>query len=144
MDKITSARLVQISERNDKKYGDVEVYFEDRTEPFMVEFASAQDNDVVMTHVYQKSVSTELDWFDNNLHQAYEDVTMSLFTRETHQTNLGTREEFKQSVLEFGDVREELLRQLAAEGKSDPAEQRNRETTVESGDLDSGGDVFIV
>jgi hypothetical protein len=105
---VLDAKLVKISERNDVRCADVEVHMKGTDDVLLVEFTQSADNDYDMAHIYRKEVSQEIDGYDNNLHKAYKDVTVDMFENEKLRTNWGVREEFKQKVLAFGSVREDL------------------------------------
>jgi hypothetical protein len=105
---ILDAKLVKISERNDVRCGDVEVHMKGTDDVLLVEFTQSADNDYNMVHLYRKEVSHEIDGYDNNLHKAYKDVTVDMFENKELATYWGKREEFKQQVLAFGSVREDL------------------------------------
>jgi hypothetical protein len=105
---ILDAKLVKISERNDVRCADVEVHMKGTDDVLLVEFTQSADNDYDISHVYRKEVSHEIDGYDNNLHKAYKDVTVEMFENEVLATNWKMREEFKQRVLAFGSVREDL------------------------------------
>jgi hypothetical protein len=105
---ILDAKLMKISERNDVRCADVEVHMKGTDDVLLVEFTQSADNDYDISHVYRKEVSHEIDGYDNNLHKAYKDVTGEMFEKAELAANRGMREEFKQQVLAFGSVREDL------------------------------------
>jgi hypothetical protein len=109
MYKIKEAKLVRMTERNDVPCAHVEVEVEGMNDSMLVEFTRSKDNSLDMTHVYRKQASRELDWYDNNLHQAFHDVSSKLFQQNGQLTDLGEREEFKQQVLAFGELEKEML-----------------------------------
>ncbi|WP_051251198.1 hypothetical protein [Paenibacillus harenae] len=78
----------------------------------IVYFSLSDDNDFDMQAVVQNHAAADTDWFDNNMHQAFEDVTVDLFQNVNMKTNWGAREVFKEEVLSFGRVREELAELL--------------------------------
>jgi hypothetical protein len=109
---VKEAKLIRITERNDVRCADVEVQVEGMNDVMLAEFRSSKDHTLDMTHVYRKEVSRELDWYDNNLHQAYEDVTTVLFEENGQETDGVERESFKQQILGYGNLRQEVLSQL--------------------------------
>lgn len=102
MRKIKQANIVRYTERNDISCADIEVKADGLQGVFLVEFTGSNDNDFDMRHVYRKEVSSEIDWYDNNIHEAFKDVSEELFKKWSE------REEFKEGVLTFGSIREEL------------------------------------
>jgi hypothetical protein len=105
---VKHAEIVRFTERNDIHCADVEVKAEDLKDVLLVEFAQSQDNNFDMTHVYRKDVSGEIDWYDNNLHEAFEDVSAQLFLNESKETLRGEREAFKEEILTYGHIRKDL------------------------------------
>lgn len=81
-------------------------------EELLVIFTPSADSDFEMTHIYRKAARQELDWYDNNLHQAYKDITDEMFENNAMKTNREMREEFKERVLSFGTVRKDLQEQF--------------------------------
>jgi hypothetical protein len=112
MYKVKEAKLVRITERNDVRCADVEVQVAGMNDVMMAEFRSSANHTLDMTHIYRKDVLQELDWYDNNLHQAFEDVTTDLFSQNGQKTDGGERESFKKQILEYGNLEQEILSQL--------------------------------
>lgn len=48
------------------------------------------------------------DWFDNNMHEAFKDVTTSAFTGSTLMTPEAERSKFQRELLTFGDLKKQL------------------------------------
>jgi hypothetical protein len=72
---IKHAELIKISERNDVRCADVEVTIKGMKDVLLVELTPSVDRDYKLTHIYRKEASRELDWYDNDLHQAYKDLS---------------------------------------------------------------------
>lgn len=108
MRKNIQANIVRFTERNEVSCVDVEVKADGLQGVFLVEFIGSHDNDFDMRHVFRKDASNEIDWYDNNLHEAFKDVSEELFNNEGLETKWGEREEFKEGILKFGSIREEL------------------------------------
>lgn len=108
MRKIKQANIVRFTERNDVRCADIEVKAEGIKEILLVEFTPAKDNDFDMSHVYRKDASNEIDWYDNNLHEAFKDVYEELFNNNEHDKEWGEREAFIEEILSFGSIRKEL------------------------------------
>ncbi|WP_205516829.1 hypothetical protein [Paenibacillus sp. SYP-B3998] len=105
---IKHAEVVRFTERNDIACADVEVKVDHSKGILLAVFTASKDNDFDMTHVYRKDVSGEIDRYDNNVHQALEDMSEALFQNEAEETKWGEREAFKEQVLTFGSIRKEL------------------------------------
>jgi hypothetical protein len=112
MNTIKDAKLARISERNDIRCADVEVRMEGSDDVFVAEFRLSKDNTLDMSHIYRKEASREVDWYDNNLHQAYQGVTMDLFDNNGQEINWGERENFKQQIVGCGTLEQDILAQL--------------------------------
>ncbi|MDQ0916696.1 hypothetical protein [Paenibacillus sp. V4I5] len=108
MREIKQANIVRFTERNDVRCADIEVKAEGIKEILLVEFTPTKDNDIDMRHVYRKDASNEIDWYDNNLHEAFKDVSEELFNNNEHDKEWGEREAFIKEILSFGSIRKEL------------------------------------
>ncbi|UJF31668.1 hypothetical protein [Paenibacillus hexagrammi] len=107
MKEVAYAEIVRFTERNDIRCADIEVKLEGSSETYLAEFTASGDH-LEMSHIYKKDVSTEIDWYDNNLHDAYVDVSEQLFGRKASIAKGNEREDFKEQVLTFGSVKKEL------------------------------------
>jgi hypothetical protein len=115
MNRIEEVEFLGTAERNDVRCADVEVKVSGMDEPLIVEFTASRDNDFDMTHIYKKDADRTLDWYDNNLHRAFKDVTVELFEDLAGETHWGPREAFKQEVLSYGNIRKELEAHLSVQ-----------------------------
>lgn len=89
--------------------GEVEVTTDDSSTPMLLAyFSKSQDHEFVLQNVVSNDASTETDWFDNNMHRAFKDMTNSAFQNVEGNSDRGTFEAFKDKVLSSGRVREEL------------------------------------
>lgn len=112
MVKVTHAVCKRVLERSDELCADVEVILEGEDKRLVALFAESKDNDYDMVMVLQKDASVDIDWYDNNLHAAYVDVSEEFFADEAGETLWGSRESFKEQVLSFGSVREQIAVKL--------------------------------
>ncbi|MFD0698662.1 hypothetical protein ACFQZT_31795 [Paenibacillus sp. GCM10027628] len=108
MTAIKHAEIKGFIERNDVQCADIEVKVKGTKDVFLAEFTESNDNDFDMTHVFRKDVTGAIDWYDNHLHKAFEDVSEELFQNEAGETIWAKREEFKEGILNFGKIRQEL------------------------------------
>ncbi|CAM4120441.1 hypothetical protein L1N85_02680 [Paenibacillus alkaliterrae] len=93
--------------------GEVEVTTDEAGAPVVLAFFSlSKDNDFDLQAIVRNDADTETDWFDNNMHQAFQDMTVDVFQNVNMKTDWGARESFKEQVLSSGKVREELKRLL--------------------------------
>ncbi|MDF2960266.1 MAG: hypothetical protein K0S39_2001 [Paenibacillus sp.] len=105
--KIKHAEFKRIMERSDTLCADVEVQVEGDNRSLVVIFTESPDQIFDMTMILRKEAELDVDWYDNDLHSAYEDVTESLFQHKT-----GDREALKEAVLNYGNVREQIGKHL--------------------------------
>ncbi|MFB0842745.1 hypothetical protein [Paenibacillus oleatilyticus] len=112
MNPIEHAVCRRVLERGDQLCADVEVRVKGRDKHLVVLFSESQDNDYDMVMVLEKDADRDIDWYDNDLHAAYVDVTEKLFADEAGETHWNPRQAFKEQVLSFGDVREQIRQQL--------------------------------
>ncbi|GMX64170.1 hypothetical protein Elgi_34430 [Paenibacillus elgii] len=112
MNPIEYAACRRVLERGDQLCADVEVRIKGRENYLVVLFAESQANDYDMVMVLEKDADRDIDWYDNDLHAAYVDVTEKLFADGAGETHWNPREAFKEQVLSFGDVREQIRQQL--------------------------------
>lgn len=78
----------------------------------LVYFAASPGNDFDMVEIIRTEADFEVDWFDNTMHRAYENVTNEWFANMNMKSDWGTREAFKEQVLASGEVRTELAKLL--------------------------------
>ncbi|WP_151736578.1 hypothetical protein [Paenibacillus tengchongensis] len=67
-----------------------------------------------IVRILTNDASLETDWFDNNLHTAFEDVTFSAFTGSDIMTPEDERSKFQRELLMFGNLKKELERHFTA------------------------------
>ena len=107
--KVIHAHVRRIVHREGQRCCEVETHTDSEEYPeLLVCFGSSRDNDFDMTAVVKNDAATEIDWYDNNIHSAFTDVTIGLFETSTMKTNWGKREDFKEQVLSFPGVRAEI------------------------------------
>jgi hypothetical protein len=109
---VKNANFERVVELHDKKYAEVKVEIEGEQKPFLALFEKTNDEQLHMDKLYRLDIDYELDWYENNLHQAYVDVTDRLFDHEFADTEKMTRNSFNEDVLGHGQVRQEVERGL--------------------------------
>ncbi|MFS0837518.1 hypothetical protein [Paenibacillus sp. 1P03SA] len=116
MTNIKHARVTRITNHKDTQVADVEFAVEGFDKPLLAKFekpygASAPDNtgeaSFKLGPVYRNDADLALDWYNNNLHDAYEDITAELFYSSTNLYGL-QKDQLEASLLEHGDVKREL------------------------------------
>lgn len=109
---VTHAECKRALARDDQLCADVVVKLEGKSDRLIAIFAESRDNDYDMVMVLQKDEDSGTDWYDNELPAAYVDVTEKLFADEEGEIHWGPREHFKEQVLSFGNVREQIRSKL--------------------------------
>lgn len=66
-----------------------------------------------IVRILTNDASLESDWFDNNLHDAFVDVTVSAFTGSPVMSPEEERYKFQRELLIFGDLKRELGKRFA-------------------------------
>lgn len=112
MQNIKEAKFQRITELNDKKYAEVMVVTAGRDKPVMALFEQSADGGLQMSKLYHLDVDYELDWYENNLHQAYTDITDNFFDHGYAETNGLKKDTFADEVLSYGNIREEAEKGL--------------------------------
>ncbi|MFC0215376.1 hypothetical protein ACFFK0_23555 [Paenibacillus chartarius] len=108
MSSIREAKFIDMKERNDEKFVDIDVWLTGREEPLRTVF-KWNDGRPELETVYALDTSVALDWFENNLHKAYVDLTAEMFDNGRGELGLGSREDFTEEVLAQPDVRHALM-----------------------------------
>lgn len=110
---VTEAHVRRATDRKGIHCCEVEVRTDDSRSPELLAFfGPSRDNDFDMLAVVRNDADTEIDWYDNNLHQAFSDVSIDLFETSTMKTDWGRRETFKEQVLSYPGVRADIARLL--------------------------------
>jgi hypothetical protein len=93
-------------------FAEVEVHTADPHEPELLAYFRNGPKGIQLVRVVVNDADSEIDWYDNNMHQAFEDVTTRLFSGPSHAAN-NDRNQFAEAVLKTGGVREELQRHFS-------------------------------
>jgi hypothetical protein len=88
---------------------DVEVQVAGDDRNYIAVFTESGDQDFELTMLLQKAADYDLDWFDNDMHSAFKDV---LETRFQDEADENPREQLKEDILSYGDVREQIGKHL--------------------------------
>lgn len=76
--------------------------------PLLVYFVEGKAGEYKMVRMLHNDAHTEIDWYDNNMHNAFEDVKDKAFQSSTFVTADQQGAQFTQELLAFGNLREEL------------------------------------
>ncbi|MNC68229.1 hypothetical protein D3C75_1188010 [compost metagenome] len=61
-----------------------------------------------IVRILTNDADTETDWFDNNMHDAFQDVTVSAFTGSIVMSPEDERSKFQRELLIFGQLKKQL------------------------------------
>ncbi|WP_426452237.1 hypothetical protein ACP26L_09320 [Paenibacillus sp. S-38] len=111
---IKHAECKRIVERSDQLCADVEVHLEGEEHALVALFTEAGDKEYDLVMILKNDADPAIDWYDNDLHAAYEDVTGVLFGGKQGGYGWSSKEEFKQAVLAYPGVRQQIRTQLDA------------------------------
>lgn len=109
---VTDAECKRVLERNDTLCADVEVKIAGEEKPFVAIFAESEGQELEMVMLLKNDADPALDWYDNDLHIAYADITETMFADDQGASVQGAKEDFKEQVLMHGTVREDIRRML--------------------------------
>ncbi|BBH19179.1 hypothetical protein Back11_05240 [Paenibacillus baekrokdamisoli] len=111
--KVIEAYVRRAVDRDGIHCCEVEVHTDQQESPELLAFfGTSLDNDYDLVAIVRNDASTEVDWYDNSMHSAFSDISMELFETSTMKTDWGEREFFKEQVLSYSGIREELNRLL--------------------------------
>ncbi|TBL81141.1 hypothetical protein [Paenibacillus thalictri] len=110
---IQNARFLRITEHDGEMCAAVEVEAAGSSDKLTVLFRASEDNDFDMVAVTEAGSNYEVQMLDNNVHGAYMDMPGDPVTSSEEQAFWAAREGYKEEILNFGSVREEILNHLA-------------------------------
>jgi len=61
-----------------------------------------------IVRILTNDADTSTDWFDNNMHDAFKDVTMSAFTGSLIMSPEDERSKFQRELMTYGDLKKQL------------------------------------
>ena len=111
---IQDASFVRLGYSGDDAFAEVEVTAEGFDAPLVATFKREADGSCTLTNVTEKRDDYQLDWYENNLHDAYPSAMERLFGAGSDGET--TRRSFAEQVLRFGDVRESIEEALYYRG----------------------------
>lgn len=105
---IKDAKIRRFTELDGVRCAEVEVRPGAADDPELLVYITAKDqtdgqHDYDMVRIIRNDANLELDWYDNNLHSAFEEVTDKAFTDSTHITAGEEREKFKKELFRMGN-----------------------------------------
>lgn len=112
---IQDAKIRRITEVNGAPCAEVEVYPASEGDRVLLAYLtpSAPLGGYELVKLVRSDASLEVDWYDNNMHSAFEDATDVAFEDSTASTAEEDRDSFKQQLLSFGQLYEQLNQRLS-------------------------------
>lgn len=104
--KIKEAQFTRLIPNNGQLYGEVKVLPQGEKDAFLAWFAPEGNSGFELKKLIRKEENLELDWYDNDLHHAFEDVT------DSHFAGSDERVEFAQEILADEAVREQMRKRF--------------------------------
>jgi hypothetical protein len=115
MMKVREAQFRRVVERDGQRLAEVEVFTDHQRDPQMLAyFRESKEDSYPLVKLLSNDASQEIDWFDNSLHSAFEDVTKPLFSTPDH-LGANDRDDFASQILAYTGVSEALERNLKQE-----------------------------
>ncbi|WP_373231413.1 hypothetical protein [Cohnella sp.] len=112
MMKVKEARFRRVLYRGGQSYAEVEVLTDHGRNPQMLAyFRVGQNGSYQLVRLIGNDADQEIDWFDNNLHSAFEELTASMFSSPDHLA-ANDRDDFAEQILAVDGISEELERNL--------------------------------
>lgn len=107
---IREAKFFRLGYSGNETFAEVQLAVDGFARPLIAAFKEEADGNLTLVNVSEKREDYDLDWFENNLHDAYPSVMERLFGAGSDGSS--TRSSFAEQVLKFGGLREELQDQL--------------------------------
>ncbi|QMV43776.1 hypothetical protein [Cohnella cholangitidis] len=112
MMKVREAQFRRVLDRGGQRFAEVEVSTDHQRDPQMLAyFRAGSDGSYPLVRVIANDANYEVDWFDNSLHSAFEDVMKPLFSSPDHLA-ADDRDEFAAQILAYTGVSDALERNL--------------------------------
>lgn len=108
---IKKAAFSRVIPNGGQLIGEVKVWPVKEETPMLAWFVREADGCLSLQKLIRKQEELDLDWYDNNLRQAFQDVTSEWFT-QSQAADVCNRTEFEREVLDYEDVAAELEEHL--------------------------------
>jgi hypothetical protein len=108
--KIQNAKFIRRGQRKGQDYAEIEVELAGFNSP-VTAILEENQGQFSLHQVLQNDADYTIDWYDNDLHQAYFDVRDQLFKSQDN-TNTNAQTEFVHQLLEYGDLKNEMNRTM--------------------------------
>jgi hypothetical protein len=114
---VLQASFRRLVNREGQTLAEVEAHTDLAGNPELLAYFRDGPRGYQLVQVVANDASTQIDWYDNNLHEAYEDVTMRMFSGPSHAA-VHDRTAFAQQVLGMDGITEELNRHFGNNGSA--------------------------
>lgn len=111
MGHIKKAVYSRVIPSDGRLFGEVKIWTEKEDGPMLAWFAKGEDGCLMLEKLIRKQEELELDWYDNDLRKAFDDVTEAYF-EEIPNGGGCKRSDFERDILDYGDVAAELEERL--------------------------------
>jgi hypothetical protein len=112
MMKVREAQFRRVLDQGGQVLAEVEVFTDHPRDPQMLAyFRVGSKGSYPLVRLISNDADHEIDWFDNDLHSAFEDVMKPMFTTPDHLGN-DDRDEFAAQIISYPGIAEALDRNL--------------------------------
>lgn len=113
---IKDAKIRRYTEINGMRCAEIEVEPGAADDPSLLVYVAPAtgSNQYQLLRIIRNDADLELDWYDNNLHSAFEDATQQAFTDSSLSTAGEERGKFTSELLGFGKLEAELSEEFGA------------------------------
>jgi hypothetical protein len=112
MMKVREAQFRRVLDRGGQAFAEVEVFTDHPRDPqLLAYFRVGKNGSYPLVRLISNDADSEIDWFDNNLHSAFEDVMKPMFTTPDHLV-IDDKDEFAAQIMSYPGIAEALDRNL--------------------------------
>ncbi|BBI32442.1 hypothetical protein [Cohnella abietis] len=109
---VREAQFRRRLDRGGQYFAEVEVFTDHHRDPqLLAYFRNGSKGSYSLVRLIANNADYEIDWFDNNLHSAFEDLTKPVSSSSDHM-EADERNQFAAQILDFPGVSEALERNL--------------------------------
>lgn len=105
---VREAQFRRVLDRGGRIFAEVEVFTDHQHHAqLLAYFQAGEDGSYPLVRMISNDADTEIDWFDNSQHTAFQDVTASTFSTPDHM-GIEDRDQFSSLILAYPGVVEAL------------------------------------
>lgn len=105
---IHNAQMMTVVEYEEKPCALVEVELEGHKDEYIVGVSELTEGELNLMMVYRRDASMDVDWYDNDMHQAFTEVSGELFTGG-EMVNSASRDAFLRAVLSHEAIQQNIF-----------------------------------